>query len=359
MPLSDSHVRNDQTPLSKSTRSHVADGLPIIVKDIIMLNVKEDCAHYLATRFRTNATWRIGKAVKFPSDGRNALAAQQLLELKSGIEITDAMWDRLSPHYDETDACWCAAVSATNGHVGFRQHPGGFCCLGRQLVVKSDCKQAGADMTNSNIAFADGISRAAFYHRDPTVPFWHSNVDADQLFGAHAHRPDRAQAWLRYRKVSESCSGFERAVLMKGHFELGLLGYHSYHWTFTPTHIGDLAIVLPVYEDCRLADFIAICRHDHEIWGCCTGAGQSLGDITTPLRIHRSPANWLANDCDGVLPLSKGFFPLLQNAPSIIAEDDDHAWDIAYRVFIDPAARFSSDQDAAEQLAYNRIEVRS
>lgn len=214
-------------------------------------------------------------------------------------------------------------------------------------------------MTISHASQTDRICTSPFYHRDPTVPFWHSNVDADQLFGAHAHRPDRAQAWLRYRKVSESCFGFERAVLMKGHFEFGLLGYHTYHWTFTPTYIGDLAIVLPVYEDCRLADFIAISRYDHEIWGCCTGAGQNLGNITTPLRIHRSPANWLANDCDGVLPLSKGFFPLLQNAPTIIAEDEDHAWEMAYSIFIDPAAKFGSNQGDAEEQAYEQIEVTS
>ena len=99
-----------------------------------MLNVKEDCACYLATRFRTNASWRIGNAIKFPSDGRNALAAELLLELKSNIEISDAMWDRLSPHYNETDARWCAAVSKTNGDVGFRKHPRDFAGWAENLL---------------------------------------------------------------------------------------------------------------------------------------------------------------------------------------------------------------------------------
>jgi hypothetical protein len=197
----------------------------------------------------------------------------------------------------------------------------------------------------------------SFYDRDPTVPFWRSNVDVDSLFTAHAHRPNRAQAWLRYRDVAETCSGFAQAVMMRGHFEAGSLGSHTYHWTFTPNYSGGLAIVVPIYQDCRLADFVAMSRHDHNIWGCCTGAGQYVGDITTPLRIHRTPANWLAQDCSGVLPLSKAFFSLLQNAPSIVAEDDDHAWDIAYRAFIDPAAAFGADQNEAEELAYQRIEV--
>lgn len=94
-------------------------------KDIMMTN-KQDCAHYFATRFSTNSTWRIGQFIKFPSDARNELAVQQLLELKSEIAISDAMWDKLSPHYNETDARWCAAVSKANGDVGFRKHPRDF-----------------------------------------------------------------------------------------------------------------------------------------------------------------------------------------------------------------------------------------
>jgi len=199
----------------------------------------------------------------------------------------------------------------------------------------------------------------AAYHRDPTVPFWRSNVDVDTLFEIHSHRPERAQAWLRYRDVSESCTVFGQAVMMRGHFEGGILGNHTYHWTFTPTCTGELAIVIPVFNDCRLVDLIAMSRHNHEIWGCVTGHGQYVGKVTAPLRVHRTLANWLANDCNGILPLSKGFLPLLQNAPKIITEDDNHAWELAYRVFIDPAAMFGSDQAAAEELAFTRIEVRS
>ena len=51
--------------------------------------------------------------------------------------------------------------------------------------------------------------------------------------------------------------------------------------------------------------------------------------------------------------------PSLGNAPSLIAEDDEHAWDLAYRVFVDPAASFGANQNDAEKLAYIRIEVQS
>jgi hypothetical protein len=145
--------------------------------------------------------------------------------------------------------------------------------------------------------------------------------------------------------------------MIRGHFEGGFLGHHTYQWTFTPGRKGDLAVVVPVYRDCRLVDLAAFSRHDHTVWGCTTGAATHLGDIASPLRLHRTLADWLANDCDGVLVLSKAFFPLLQNAPRIIAADDDHAWDLAYRVFIGPTAAFGADQGEAEQLAYGRIEV--
>jgi hypothetical protein len=196
---------------------------------------------------------------------------------------------------------------------------------------------------------------SAVYHRDPSVPYWKSNTDVDALFEAHQYRPERAQAWLRYREVSETCHGFEQAVTMRGHFEAGSLGAHTYHWTFTPTFEGDPAIVLPVHEQGRLVDLLAIARHDYRIWGCTIGAGQYVGKFANPLPVHDTPYSWLMSDCDGVLPLAKAFFPLMQFAPGIIAQDASHAWDIAHQAFIYPAERFGLDCDAAEQAAFDRI----
>jgi hypothetical protein len=201
-----------------------------------------------------------------------------------------------------------------------------------------------------------------FYHRDPTVPFWRANVDVDALFENHSHRPERAQAWLRYRDVSESCTAFGQAVMMRGHFEGGILGNHTYRWTFTPTFEGEPAIVLPVHERGRLVDLLAIARHDHSVWGCCTGAGQYIGStavhrksLNGPLRVYKTPINWLLANCEGILPLSKAFFPLLQHAPSIIAEGYEHAWEISELAFMAPAERLFLDCDAAEQAALNKI----
>jgi hypothetical protein len=207
-------------------------------------------------------------------------------------------------------------------------------------------------------AKASGSCVPQAYCRDPTLPFWRSNIDADALFEAHAHSPDRAHAWLRYRNVNETCPGFRQAVMMLGHFEAGILNDHTYRWTFTPGCRGDLAVTVPIREDCRVIDFVAMSRHDHTVWGCVTGAGQYIGSLTSsPLRVHRSPAHWLANDCDGVLLLSKYFYPQLRNAPKLVAEDDDHAFELSERVFIEPALEFGCDASQAEDQSFEQIEV--
>lgn len=207
-------------------------------------------------------------------------------------------------------------------------------------------------MTISNAALL------AAYQRDTSLPYWQNYIDVDSLFAANAHNPERAQAWLRHRKVSDSCTGFLQAVTMKGHFEGGVLSNHTYHWTFTPGQRGDTAIVIPIYGDFRLVDFVAMSRHDHNVWGACIGTGQFVGTLAaTPLRIHRSLAGWLANDCDGILPLSKGFYPQLRNAPKLVAEDDDHAFELSERVFIDPAIKFGCDAGEAEDQSFEQIEV--
>jgi hypothetical protein len=150
--------------------------------------------------------------------------------------------------------------------------------------------------------------------------------------------------------------------MMRGHFEGGILGKHTYHWTFTPTYAGELAIILPVYDDHRLVDLLAISRHNHSLWGCCTGAGQYIGSTTvhrkstsSPLRVYKTPINWLLANCEGILPLSKSFFPLLQHAPSIIAEGYEHACEISEQAFMAPAERLGLDCEAAEQAALNKI----
>ena len=88
-----------------------------------------------------------------------------------------------------------------------------------------------------------------------------------------------------------------------------------------------------------------------------TGHGQIVGSLAQRLRVHRTPAGWLANDCDGIVPLRRDFLPQLRSAPMLLAEDDEHAWELAERVFVRPAIDFGCDPGEAESLSYQRIEV--
>ena len=192
----------------------------------------------------------------------------------------------------------------------------------------------------------------AVYLRDSSLPYWQNYVATESIFDAFSYGPERAHAWLRYRNVSETCIGFKQAIMMPGHFEGGVLSNHTYSWTFTPGCRGDLAIVVPAGND-----FVAMSRHDHTIWGCTTGHAPYVGTLAPRLRVHRTVAGWLANDCDGIVLLQKSFFPQLRNAPKLIAEDDDHAWELTERVFVNPAAEFGCDPWEAEEAAYEQIEV--
>ena len=101
-----------------------------------MITNKQDSANYFANRFRTDAVWRIGLASKFCSDSRNVTAATRLLELKAEIDISDDMWNRLSPHFSNPDARWRKAVADNNGDVCFRQFPRNFSTWVDNLIAR-------------------------------------------------------------------------------------------------------------------------------------------------------------------------------------------------------------------------------
>jgi hypothetical protein len=180
------------------------------------------------------------------------------------------------------------------------------------------------------------------YERDPSLPFWKNNVAIESILEDFSSRQDDA-------------------LTMRGHFEAGILPDHTFSWTFTPNRGDEPAIIFPVYEQHRLVDLLAIAQHDHRIFGCVTGQGQFVGqfanrkDRTLPivLHVHENPDSWLAGE--GVLPLAKSFFPLLNFADSIVARNAEHAEKITNETFLYPAERFGMDIEAAERAANERI----
>jgi hypothetical protein len=141
------------------------------------------------------------------------------------------------------------------------------------------------------------------------------------------------------------------AIEMRGTFKPALLADYIYDHIFEPNDDGQPTFVIPVFKGCRVIDILAISGN---VWGCTTGQGQYIGTLSDPLRVYRSPSDWIAGDI-GVLPLARSFFPSLRLADSIIAEDEDQAEQIAELAFIAPAIQFGLDVNAAEQAARAKI----
>src|SRR5260370_17739937 len=89
-----------------------------------MLHNKPRFIETLSNQFRISSNWRKAQAKRFIYDGRNAEAAQRLLELEAQIVIPDSVWKQLESLVAES-AC-LAAISETNRDVAFRKHPRDF-----------------------------------------------------------------------------------------------------------------------------------------------------------------------------------------------------------------------------------------
>lgn len=172
---------------------------------------------------------------------------------------------------------------------------------------------------------------STLYHRDDSLPYWKNNVAIESII-----------------------EDFAIDGKMPGHFEMAILSDRTYSWTFTPNHNDEPVTVIPVYDRLRLVDILAVSANP-KVWGCVTGAGAYVGTFSNVLHVHDTPASWLADDCNGILPLAKSFFPLMNFADSIVARNEEHAEKIANEAFIYPAERFGLDCFAAEQAAKERI----
>jgi hypothetical protein len=89
-----------------------------------MFHTKQNFKSALAEQFQTTATWRKANAKRFKHDARNAEAEQRLIELQSGINIPDDVWEFIKPIVSKPDCL--AAISETNRDVGFRTQPEDF-----------------------------------------------------------------------------------------------------------------------------------------------------------------------------------------------------------------------------------------
>jgi hypothetical protein len=84
-------------------------------------NEKIDCVDSLTIGLNRTALWRKKMAAKFPSDPRNARAAERLAELAiDTAELTDEEFALLDPYCGRAEP-WREAISKTARMVGFQK----------------------------------------------------------------------------------------------------------------------------------------------------------------------------------------------------------------------------------------------
>ena len=94
--------------------------------------------------------------------------------MEAEISIPDSSWEKLSPHYNEFDSHWLAAVSDTNRDVGFRRHPRDFAeylqnllTTVAELCLREKCSVRQVNMTISLAFLAPNLVKAAVEGRLP------------------------------------------------------------------------------------------------------------------------------------------------------------------------------------------------
>ena len=199
------------------------------------------------------------------------------------------------------------------------------------------------------------------YDIDSEVPFWRSDINVAALY--QTHRQDGAADVIANLFAYADQPDLGDVVLMTGQFLPLLSNEATYHFTFTPGHGDEQAIVFPVLADGAMVDLLAISADDTGMWGCVTGKGAMVGTVAPnkPLRVYKRPCQWLLFECDGVVVLRRDAFasnpfhaepdgtvshvqtalPKLASVSMIFAESLDHADDLLWRVFEYPTWAYS------------------
>jgi hypothetical protein len=84
---------------------------------------KTECLDSIIFGLNRAAFWRAKMAAQYPSDPRNARAAECMAELATDTtELTDEAWSHLQPHFDWGSESWREAISQTARLVEFQQN---------------------------------------------------------------------------------------------------------------------------------------------------------------------------------------------------------------------------------------------
>jgi hypothetical protein len=113
-----------------------------------------------------------------------------------------------------------------------------------------------------------------------TLQYW-LNDDVTDLYQDHAHRRG------------------DNVMIMAGVFRPALLPDYTYDYIFEPNDDGPPTRVIPVFDECKVSDIVAV---GDKAWGCVSGRASALGTFTDPQRVYKNPTSWMAGSL-GILPL--------------------------------------------------------
>lgn len=83
---------------------------------------KTECLDSIIFGLNRTAFWRAKMATQYPSDARNARAAECLAELATDTtELSEESWLALQPHYELASERWREAISQIARLVEFKQ----------------------------------------------------------------------------------------------------------------------------------------------------------------------------------------------------------------------------------------------
>lgn len=95
---------------------------------------KYECEAALYASLKKAARWRDAVAKQFPSDPRNATAADLLRRLAQEATLSDEQWEAIAPHFDRSER-WSENLAATVRVVGIRPGYNEFASFASNLIA--------------------------------------------------------------------------------------------------------------------------------------------------------------------------------------------------------------------------------
>jgi hypothetical protein len=171
--------------------------------------------------------------------------------------------------------------------------------------------------------------------------------DIERLYQEHAYESVAVDDWIEMHFGDvDAVRAFGPIAEMRGQFTHSESS-HIYQYQFTPKKDGTYrAIVMPVLEDGVMVDLVTWRWSQHakrlDVWGCVTHAGRFLNrdaiykPHAEPLHICERWFQFIARDCNAVLPLRVSAIPELVHAGDVAVSNSSHALQLLHEAYLWP-----------------------